>query len=324
MEFPRNQLEAEFLCADEERSRHYLTRLRWPDGPACSKCNGRRCRWHSRGRLRCRSCGHEGSLLAGTLFQGSHLPVSQWLRAIWLVTSQKSGASSLGIQRALGIGSYRTAWAISHRLRLAMVRDGREKLKGEVEVDEMFFGSKVYNIPGKSGKALKTPILIAAEVQGNGIGRIRMRRARNIRREALENFIFQNIEPGSTVHTDGNLAYWSLNKRGFKHKPSVIPNHFGMSSAAAKKIGKEAVDSILPGVNRVTSLLRRWMDGTHHGGFDLRYLDRYLDEFVFRFNRRTSRSRGLLFYRLCSQMLQKTPVTIKSIRPIPLPIVDRE
>ena len=234
--------------------------------------------------------------MAGTLFQDSRKPLGFWFRALWYVTNQKSGASALGLQRTLGLGSYATAWLWLHKMRRAMVRPGRDRLNGRVEVDETFVGGEVHGLRGRSG-AGKSLVAIAAQAQGRGLGRIRMRCLPDASKAALHAFVRQTIEPGSVVHTDGWDSYKGLAALGYAHEVSAL-----------KGRGASAATELLPRVHLVASLLKRWLLGTHHGAVSPEHLDYYLDEFTFRFNRRTSASRGLLFYRLIQQAVALRPV----------------
>jgi transposase-like protein len=214
---------------------------------------------------------------------------------MWWVTGQKNGASALGLQRILGLGSYQTAWAWLHKLRRGMVRPGRDQLTGEVEVDETFVGG-VEEGGGRRHIGKKALVTIAAQVDRKGIGRIRMAVVRDSSAESLIPFIRQSIAPGSTVITDGLPSYLGLKEAGYGHEKRVIQGS-----------GKGA-DALLPRVHRVAALLKRWLLGTHQGRVERSHLPYYLDEFTFRFNRRTSRSRGLLFYRLAQQAVALAPV----------------
>jgi transposase-like protein len=198
----------------------------------------------------------------------------------------------------LGIGSYKTAWALLHKLRRAMVRPGRERLSGRVEVDETYWGADTERVVGRwtYDKAL---IVIAAEQEGRAIGRIRLRRISNLTKASLHGFIAEAVEPGSTVITDGLNSYPGM--KGYLHQPIVVK---GQSADAG---------TLLPRVHRVASLLKRWLLGTHQGAVGHEYLDDYLDEFTFRFNRRKSASRGKLFYRLAQQAVQIDPVPFGSL-----------
>jgi transposase-like protein len=253
----------------------------------------------------CRACRHQASATAGTIFQDTHKPLRLWFRAIWYVTSQKNGASAMNIQRILGLGSYVTAWTWLHKLRRAMVRPGRDRLRGIVEVDETYWGTEEEGVIGRwtEDKAL---IIVAAEKNGKGIGRIRLRCIPDLTKASLHGFIAQAIEPGSTVQTDGLNAYLSL--EGYVHDRQVQRQ-------------QPAGEHLLPRVHQVISLLKRWLLGTHQGAIGYEHLDYYLDEFTFRFNRRKSASRGKLFYRLLQQAVQIDPVPNQLIfsgkRPIP-------
>jgi transposase-like protein len=256
----------------------------------------------SRGLWLCGNCRRQVSVMAGTIFQDTHLPLATWFRAVWHVTSQKNGASALGVQRALGLGSYKTAWAMLHKLRRAMVRPGRERLSGLVEVDETYWGAEEPDMAGRltEDKAL---IIVAAEVDGRGIGRIRLGHIPNVNRATLHGFIQATVQPGSTVRTDGFSAYQGL--VGYRHDRQI---------QSRQKPGKH----LLPRVHRIVSLLKRWLLGTHQGAVGFEHLGYYLDEFTFRFNRRTSASRGKLFYRLLQQAMQVEPAPFETlIKPQP-------
>ena len=283
--------------ATDEACRDYLCALRWPAGFVCPRCRGTTGWKMTRGLWLCGNCRHQASVTAGTIFQDSHLPLSLWFRAMWYVTSQKNGTSALAMQRLLGLGSYKTAWALLHKLRRAMVRSGRDRLQGTVEVDEAYWGGEEAGVSGRQTEE-KALIVVAAEEDGAGIGRIRMRRIATPDRTNLHGFIRQAIEPGSTVRTDGLNAYRRL--KGYLHDRQVQRR-------------QSPDEHLLPRVHRVISLLKRWLLGTHQGAVRHDYLDYYLDEFTFRFNRRTSRSRGKLFYRLAQQAVQVSPVPFDSL-----------
>ncbi|MCX6922005.1 MAG: IS1595 family transposase [Verrucomicrobia bacterium] len=296
-DYPRTLMELERRFSDEARCRGYLFALRWPQGFVCPACGGcgaaiRRDLW------RCEQCGRETSVMAGTVFQDSKLPLTIWFRAMWQVTSQKNGISALGLQRVLGLGSYKTAWMLLHKLRRAMVRPGRERLRGEVEVDEAYWGGKESGVRGRQTED-KALIAVAAEADGESIGRIRLRHIPNTDRATLHGFIQQSIEPGSTVVTDGLQAYRELD--GYVHDRQI------------QKHQPTDAEHLLPRVHRVISLLKRWLLGTHQGGIAHEYLEDYLNEFTFRFNRRRSTSRGKLFYRLAQQAVQVSPVPFDSL-----------
>ena len=214
------------------------------------------------------------------------------MRAIWCVTSSKTGTSALALQQ--GLGSYQTAWAWLHKLRRAMVRPDRDRLAGRVEVAETFVGG----LGGAQGRstATKALIVVAAEEVGRGGGRIRMRRIPDGSAKSLQAFVTDAIDPGSLVHTEGWHGYDRLERNGSRHQVTFLR---GNDALAAE---------LLPRVHRVVSLLKRWRLGTHQGAVSQAHLDSYLDEFTFRFNRRTSRHRGKLFFRLVQQAVAVEPI----------------
>lgn len=299
-DYPKTLLELEGRFASDAACRDYLFQLRWPQGFACPRCSGSKAWATQRGLWSCQACGHQASVTAGTVFQDTRTPLTLWFRAIWLVTSQKYGASALGLQRILGLGTYRTAWTWLHKLRRAMVRPGRDRLSGEVEVDETLVGG-VEAGGGRRHIGKKAMVAIAAEVRGRAIGRIRLRRVADSSGGSLCLFVQQAIEPGSLVITDGLQSYRSLPDLGYGHDRRVL---LGSGDSA---------DEVLPRVHRVASLLKRWLLGTHQGGIHRDHLDYYLDEFSFRFNRRTSHYRGKLFYRLIEQAVQVEPAPFKTL-----------
>ena len=294
--YPKTLLELERCFATDEQCRAYLVALRWPQGFVCPGCGGGKMWPAQRGRLICAACRHQTTVTAGTIFQDSRLPLRLWIRAIWQVTSQKNGASALGLQRVLGLGSYQTAWTVLHKLRRAMVRPGRDKLSGRVEVDETQVGGMT---PGQKGRGIpsKALVVIAAQEDGPGIGRIRLARIPDGSADHLLRFVQGAVVQGSCVHTDGLKPYQGLNQLGYQHEVSKL-----------KGQKKSAATELLPRVHRVASLLKRWLLGTRQGAIAPEHLDYYLDEFTFRFNRRTSASRGKLFYRLAQQAVQVAPV----------------
>lgn len=298
-DYPRTLLELEERFATDEQCRAYLISLRWPGGFSCPRCAGTTAWPTRRTRLVCTSCRHQTTVTAGTIFQDSRLPLRSWFRAIWQVTSQKNGTSALGIQRVLGFGSYQTAWTLLHKLRRAMVRPGRDKLTGRVEVDETQVGRPSHK--GR-GSPTKTLIVIAAQEDGNGIGRIRMARVADGSAEQLLGFIQEAVATGSQIHTDGWKPYQGLAALGYEHEVTKL-----------KGQPLNAATEELPRVHRVASLLKRWLLGTHQGAIAPEHLDYYLDEFTFRFNRRNSASRGKLFYRLIQQAVQVPPAPYHSL-----------
>ena len=300
-DYPKTVLELEERFATDDACRDYLFSLRWPEGFVCPRC-GRGPGWNaSRGRFVCGSCRHQTSVTAGTIFEKTRKPLRLWFRAIWQIVSQRNGASAVAVQEALGLRSYETAWTWLHKLRRAMVRPGRDKLSGVVEVDETFVGGE----DPKDGTWVerKSLVVIAAEEDGNGIGRVRLRSIPRNTKKHLQSFIQDVIESGSVIHTDGSPAYLGIESFGYEHRRTVL----------LKQKAKNAASKLLPRVHRVASLLKRWLLGTHQGAVSTQHLDYYLDEFTFRFNRRTSRSRGKLFFRLLQQSVQVPTTTYKSM-----------
>jgi transposase-like protein len=292
-EYPKTLAELEREFATEEACAHYLFQLRWPEGFVCPRCGGTQCWTTQRALFNCTRCQYQRSVKVGTIFARSRSSLVTWFRAIWWVTSPKNGASAKGRQRILGLGSDKTAWTWLHKLRRAMVRPGRDRLAGVVEVDEIYVGGEK---PGKRGRgaAGKALVLIAAQVDGKRIGRIRLRRVKDASGASLEPAVQETVEPGSIVRTDDWGGYNNL-------------DHLGYVREIVRKTA-EVGDNLLPRCNRGAALLQRWLLGTHQGAVSHAHLDYDLDEYTFRFNRRTSRYRGKLFYRLIQQAVAIEPV----------------
>lgn len=293
-DYPRTIAEFDARFSTEAGCREYLTSLRWPEGFRCPKCSGTKASIVRDTLFQCSACRRQTSVTAGTVFQDIRKPLTMWFRAMWYVTSQKNGASALGIQRVLGLASYQTAWTWLHKLRRAMVRPNRDRLSGWVEIDETYFGGLEEGRRGR-GRLAKALIVIAVEARGPAIGRIRMRCIPDASAESLHGFVKDCVEPASTVHTDAWQGYAGLQKQGYDHEIT----RRGKDPKAASKL--------LPRVHRVISLLKRWLLGTHQGAISHQHLVYYLDEFTFRFNRRKSGSRGKLFFRLVEQGLATPP-----------------
>lgn len=257
----------------------------------------------------CAGCGQQTSVTAGTVFQGTRKPLVMWFLAMWWVTSQKNGASAKGLQQNLGLGSYQTAWTWLHKLRRAMVRPGRDRLSGLVEVDETYVGGR----EAAAGRAAehKTLVAIAVEKDGRRLGRTRMAVVADASAVQLCGFVQDCVDTGSTIRTDGWQGYRDLINRSYVHDRII------------QRGNSETPSELLPGVHRIASLLKRWLLGTHQGAVSGAHLPYYLDEFTFRFNRRKSKSRGKLFFRLVEQALavDHTPYR-KIVNPVqPLPVV---
>jgi len=287
---------------DEAACLEYVKRLRWRDGFVCPSCGVRHDpQFVTRGRVVCSACRSQTTATSGTLLDKTRTPLSMWFAAIWHVTTQKHGMSALGLQRVLGLGSYQTAWTMLHKLRRAMVRPDRERLSGMVEVDESYVGGEEEGVRGRETEK-KAIVAIAVEVhEPRGFGRARLRRVPDVSSESLLPFVREVVQPGSEVHTDGWGGYNGLATNGYAHRVTVLSS------------SDDPAHVSMPGVHRVASLLKRWLLGTHHGAVANPQLEYYLDEFVFRFNRRTSRSRGLLFYRLLEQVVGTAPAPYRSI-----------
>ena len=287
---------------DDQACVSYLERVRWGEGFVCPRCDAVGGDWWAvrRGLRKCGVCRRETSVTAGTIFHGSRLPLRSWFAAIWYVVNQKNGVSALGLQRVLGFGSYQTAWVWLYKLRRAMVLPGRDQLSGAVEVDETLVGGVKPGRPGRSaeGKAL---VVIAVECHDGGPGRTRMRRIPNASADVLTDFAFDNVARGSEVRTDAWNGYVEIGRYRYTH---VI--------TSLRESGDRA-HVVMPDVHRVASLLKRWLLGTHQGAVSHDQLDYYLDEFTFRFNRRRSRHRGLLFYRLIQGAVAADPHPYKTL-----------
>ncbi|HTR74555.1 MAG TPA: IS1595 family transposase [Solirubrobacterales bacterium] len=303
-DYPRDRPEFRRFFPDEQACLAYLARLRWPDGFRCPACGGEDAWRTSRGHLLCTSCRRQTSVTAGTVFAGTRTPLLDWFEAVWQLVSQKQGMSALGLQRAMGLGSYETAWAHLHKLRRAMVRPGRELLEGTVEVDEGFVGGREIGMDGRQ-TAEKSIVVVAVEVRegsrGEFAGRARLTRVERATKDSLETFVTDAVARGSVIRTDGWNAYGGLPALGYDHRPVNVSRSGGPASVS------------MPHVHRVFALLKRWLLGTHQGSVQPHQLDYYLDEFTFRFNRRRSRHPGLLFYRLLQEAVRTEPIPLKAI-----------
>lgn len=298
-DYPETLMEFESRFTSQEACEEYLIQVRWPEGFVCPVCAGRKAWRTGRMLLHCAACGRQISVTAGTIFQGTRKPLPMWFRAMWWVTSQKNGASAKGLQQSLGLGSYETAWTWLHKLRRAMVRPGRDQLSGLVEVDETYVGGPEEHM-GR-GAMKKTLVVIAVEKHGRAFGRTRMAVIPEASKEALCGFIHSCVAAGSTVRTDGWPSYLSLKDAGYVHERVIQQNN------------PQTPSELLPGVHLVASLLKRWLLGTHQGAVSPVHLPYYQDEFTFRFNRRTSKSRGKLFYRLMEQAIALDPMPYKAL-----------
>ena len=296
-DYPDTYREFVTMFPDDKACATFLEKLRWPSGFSCPTCMASMSPWRqTHNRLVCPACRHQTSVTTGTVFDKTRTPLTTWFEVAWHLTTAKNGVSAKTLERTLGI-SYRVAWTILQRLRVAMVRAEREQLFGVVEVDESLIGG--VSKGGKRGRGSdKCIVAIAVEVMDpKGFGRVRMRYIPAASSANLMPFVCDVVKPGSTVCTDGWASYNDLTAKKYIHKRTVLsstgdPAHVSM-----------------PGVHRVSALLKRWILGTHQGSFRPEHLQSYLEEFTFRFNRRTSKSRGLVFRRLLEQSVSTKPVT---------------
>jgi transposase-like protein len=288
--YPKKLIEFERMFTTDADCVKYLAAIKWPAGFHCPVCGATR-GWQAQGGLMaCAGCRRRISVKTGTIFQDTRTPLPVWFRAAWWTVGQKNGCSAKGLQKSLGLGSYETAWTMLHKLRRAMVLPGRKPLTGLVEVDETYLGGHRPGVRGRGAES-KVPVMVAVEDKGDeGFGRIRLEAVPDASSESLHGFIRRNIEAGSRIRTDGWVSY--VGAKAFRHEP---------------------VTKDLKLAHRVAALLKRWLGGTHQGAVAHDHLQSYLDEFVFRFNRRTSRYRGLLFRRLIENAVRTSPAPYKSI-----------
>ena len=300
-DYPRTLQEFDAWFTSEEACAAYLARLRWPEGFVCPACGGTTAWTTARGLHQCRACQRQVSVTAGTIFEGTRKPLRVWFQAMWFVTSQKLGGNALGLQRVLGFGSYQTAWAWLHKMRRAMVRPGRDQLSGRVEIDETYVGGEEEGVSGRCTEK-KAIVVVAIEVhEPKGFGRVRLQQVPDVSGDSLVPFVRNVVVPGSVVQTDGWQGYATLSRHGFVHEKTILSGSGDPAHVA------------MPGVHRIASLLKRWLLGTHQGAVSKKHIDYYLDEYTFRFNRRTSVARGLLFYRLLQQAVQTAPAPYRQL-----------
>lgn len=281
MNYPENQMEFEEMFKSEKNCIDYLIAIRWPNGFECPVCASIRYWRKTKNRFECNDCHTETTVTNGTIFHKSTKPLFIWFRAIWWIVAQKNGVSAKGLQTVLGLGSYKTSWTWLHKFRRLMVLSGRSKLKGIVEVDEVLIGGKKSGKRGR-GEEGKILVAVAVEVKGRKTGRTRLSEIPDASSMSLNKFIEENVEKGSTIITDEWPSYNELKDIGYNHK-----------TQKATKTDED--EEVLPNVHRIASLLKRWLLGTHQSYLNKNKLEYYLDEYVFRYNRRTSNSRGLLF-----------------------------
>src|SRR3954469_3997756 len=290
----------------DEQCREYLFKARWPDGFRCSACgHGDAYALKTKIVYECVACRKQHSLLAGTIFEQTKTGLGRWFLAIYLVTSSKGGIAATELQRQLGFGSYGTAWSWLHKIRKAMVRPDRQPLAGRVEADESYVGGPR---PGKRGRGAAGKTLVGGaveagrgEARGRRLGRLRLAVLPDASAASLDAFLAANVAKPATVATDGWRGYLGLPAEGYDHEP--------VSSSASR--GDAALR--LPGIHLVFSLVKRWLLGTHHGAVGEKHLPAYLDEYVFRFNRRTATLVSHGFARLIEQAVKTRPTTYREI-----------
>jgi len=299
-DFPHSEIEFEKRFSKPTACYDYLFQITWPDGFVCSRC-GHSEYWVSAKYIYiCKNCGHNHSLTAGTIMDSIKKPITYWFKAMWWFTTRKSGINAVNLQDLLGLGSYHTAWAWLQKLRRCTIRSGREKLAGRVEVDEFFIGGQRSGKKGRSAEG-KTIVAIAVERddQKKRIGRCRMQVLLDCSEDSLRTFVETNIEPGSTIATDGWSGYNFIDKEHYKHAP----------------VNQSKTDNrnALYGAHLIVSLVKRLIRGTYQGRFEPKYLQNYLDEYVFRFNRRKSKSIGQRFMRIVQQAVRTPRIICKNI-----------
>lgn len=283
--FPKTlgQFQADF--ASEESCQHYLEACRWPDGFVCPHCgNERAYELVNQRRRQCAKCRHQVSLTSGTILHRTKIPLTAWFRAAYLMTTDKGGISALLLQRQLGLPSYETAWMMLHKLRRAMVNLSRERLHGEIEVDDTWVGGEQAGLGGS--RQLKDRraalVLVAVERRGKASGRVHMAVIPDFKAATILPFLIRNVEPGATIYTDGLKSFAGLTEAGYKHIARTQPLRSELRKGA---------NSAVPLADRAIGNLQQWLIGTYHG-VSKAQLQAYLDEFVFRHNRRKAPAAG--------------------------------
>jgi hypothetical protein len=294
LEYPMNILDFQKMFSDEAACLKYLERMRWPKGFICSNCAtiGEPFRISKRLRvLKCRACHYETSITAGTVMHRSKTDILVWFWAAHLVSTQTPGISAIELQKKLGIARYETAFQMLHKLRSAMIRPNRDKIGSEwpLELDIVYIGGKTKS--GISGKTKQVPVIIAVEIRQKEIrnpmtnqikkralaGRIRLQKLSNKTASGVNLFAQNCIAPGASIVSDDGSEFSSLIKLGYNHR------------AVPMRGDKAKMDSTLPMISVVTANLKTWIDGTFHG-VTKKHLQAYLDEFIFKFNRRFYRA----------------------------------
>jgi transposase-like protein len=296
----------------DEQCREYLFQARWPEGFRCAAC-GHDDAYALKTKIvyECVACRKQHSLLAGTIFEQTKTGLAKWFLAIYLVTSSKGGIAATELKRQLGLGSYQTAWTWLHKIRKAMVRPDRQPLAGRVEADETYIGGPRSGRPGRgaAGKSLVAGAVEAGrgKARGRRLGRLRLAPLRDASAASLEGFLAAHVTKPATGVTDGWRGYLGLPAKGYDHEPVSLSASWG--DAALR----------LPCIHLVFGLAKRWLLGTHHGAVSAKHLPAYLDEYVFRFNRRTANLVSHGFARLVEHAVQIKPTTYRAIVATPHP-----
>lgn len=295
-DFPASLIEFQRRFADDEACAAWLFAARWPSGFRCPDC-GHAKGWAHGGKAftyECAACGKQTSVTAGTLLHGSKLPLIVWFWAAYLMATHSNGISALQLQKQLGLGSYKSAWLLCAKLRRAMVAPGRAPLAGLVEVDEteIPLRTKADPVCGGGGRSSQGKMFVAGavEVENDAPGRVRLATIKDFSAASLHGFVAANVAPGATIKTDGWPSYSGA--PGVRHDPHVV--------------GNMAAHFVLPWAHRVFANAKTWALGVYHG-LRRKHLQSYLDEFVFRFNRR--RTRHPAFRSLLAIALVGKPLT---------------
>jgi transposase-like protein len=265
--------------ATEEACQDYLVACRWPDGFVCPRCGHQRAyRLTQYRRWQCGRCRHQVSLTAETILHNTKTPLTVWFWAAYLAVTDKRGISALLLQRQLGLTRYETAWMVLHKLRRAMVNTAREPLHGEIEIDDTWVGGPQAGIRGsRQLKGRKAAIVLAAvEKRAARSGRVRMAVIPDVKQATILEFVKHHVAPGSTVYTDALKSFDGLQPAGVRHIPRKQP---------ARTALRRGAESVVPLADRAIGNLQQWLTGTYHG-VSKAQLQVYLDEFVFRHNRR--------------------------------------
>ena len=289
-DFPKTATEFEARFATEADCRAYWIAARWGGKPACARCSSKRV-WSERDGFlfECADCGHQTSLTSGTLLEKTRKPLKMWFRAVFEISTRRTGISAKDLQRIMGFGSYKTAWSWLHKLRAAMVHSDSEPLGPFVQIDEALVGGK--------GGPYKELVLVAAEANG----RVRLAHVENNDEGTLKRFADGQITADAHVVTDGLASY---NENSLENRP-----HDMVVQTKAERRERDA----LQGCHWTISLLKRWLIGTHAGAVRDKHLQAYLDEFTFRHNRRKTNGVGRIAARVIEQLVVREPLPMRTL-----------